>query len=42
MDFAAATKFNSFFYKLVQTVADADNRPHWLDASTYKPKMQSE
>jgi hypothetical protein len=42
MDFEAATKFNSFFYKLVQTVADADNRPHWLDASAYKPKPQSE
>jgi hypothetical protein len=39
MDFDAATKFNSFFYKLVQTLADADERPHWLDNSPYKAKV---
>lgn len=38
MDFDAATKFNSFFYQLVQTVADADQRPAWKAGSPYAPK----
>ncbi len=29
MDFAAAGKFNRFFYKLAEAVADADARPAW-------------
>jgi hypothetical protein len=33
MDFEAATKFNSFFYKMVETLADADERPRWLNAA---------
>ena len=38
MDFEAATKFNSFFYKLTQAVADSDTRPTWSEASPYRPK----
>ena len=38
MDFDAATKFNSFFYSLVETVANADQRPSWKPASPYAPK----
>jgi len=30
MDFEAAGAFNRFFYKLAETVADADQRPVWL------------
>jgi hypothetical protein len=30
MDFAAAAKFNAFFYRLVGAVADADARPHFI------------
>jgi Zn-dependent M28 family amino/carboxypeptidase len=30
MDFDAAGKFNRFFYKLAETVADADEKPTWL------------
>ena len=29
MDFDAAGKFNRFFYKLAETVADADQKPSW-------------
>lgn len=29
MDFEAAGKFNRFFYKLVESVADADAKPQW-------------
>jgi hypothetical protein len=32
MDFEAAGKFNRFFYKLAETVADADQKPAWLKA----------
>ena len=38
MDFAAAAKFNAFFYKLTQTVANAEQRAQWSNASPYKPK----
>ena len=38
MDFAAAAKFNAFFYKLTETVADADSRARWSDTSPFKPK----
>jgi len=38
MDFDAATKFNSFFYKLTAAVANADARPSWTPASPYAPK----
>jgi hypothetical protein len=30
MDFAAAAKFNAFFYRLVEAVADAEERPHFI------------
>lgn len=30
MDFAAAAKFNRFFYRLVEAVADADERPRFV------------
>jgi hypothetical protein len=32
MDFEAAGKFNRFFYRLVETVADADQKPAWTPA----------
>jgi Zn-dependent M28 family amino/carboxypeptidase len=32
MDFQAAGKFNRFFYKLAESVADADDKPAWLKA----------
>ncbi|HEX5377938.1 MAG TPA: M28 family peptidase [Phenylobacterium sp.] len=38
MDFGAAAKFNSFFYKLTQAVADADTRPTWKPESAYRPR----
>jgi hypothetical protein len=40
MDFAAARKFNSFFYRLVEAVADADARPSILPASPYRPRSK--
>jgi hypothetical protein len=33
MDFEAAGKFNRFFYKLAENVADADDKPAWLKAA---------
>jgi hypothetical protein len=38
MDFEAATKFNAFFYKLTETVADAPDRPAWNPDSPYRLK----
>jgi hypothetical protein len=38
MDFIAAGKFNRFFYKLAETVADADARPSWAAGSKLAPK----
>lgn len=38
MDFEAAARFNSFFYQLVEAVADADARPSFTADSPYKPK----
>ena len=38
MDFEAAGAFNRFFYKLVETVADAPQRPTWTPGSRYAPK----
>ncbi|HEX3367326.1 M28 family peptidase [Phenylobacterium sp.] len=32
MDFEAAGKFNRFFYRLAESVADADDKPTWLKA----------
>jgi hypothetical protein len=31
----AAAKFNDFFNKLVETLANADDRPHWKPGSTF-------
>ncbi|WP_304190255.1 M28 family peptidase [Phenylobacterium aquaticum] len=38
MDFDAATRFNSFFYKLTAAVADAEARPSWTPGSPLAPK----
>jgi len=35
VDFKAAGDFNRFFYKLVERVADAAERPAWKPASPY-------
>jgi len=40
MDFAAAGKFNRFFYRLAETVADADQRPAWEPGSRLAPKAR--
>ena len=43
IDFAAAAQFNQFFYKLVETVADAEQRPQMLAGSRFakaKPLTQ--
>jgi hypothetical protein len=41
MDFAAAAKFNIFFYRLAEAVADARERPCWTSASPYAPKSEA-
>ena len=38
MDFIAAGKFNRFFYKLAETVADADAAPTWTPGGKLAPK----
>jgi len=38
MDFDAATKFNTFFYRLVDTIADAPTRPEFLPNSQFLKK----
>jgi Zn-dependent M28 family amino/carboxypeptidase len=38
MDFEAAGKFNRFFYKLAEAVADADAKPSWTPGSGLAPK----
>jgi hypothetical protein len=38
MDFQAAAKFNSFFYRLVEAVADAPARPSFAPGSNYRPR----
>ena len=38
MDFEAAGAFHRFFYKLVETVADAPTKPTWNPASRFAPK----
>jgi hypothetical protein len=38
MDFEAAAKFNTFFYRLAEAVADAPERPSWTPGSAYAPK----
>jgi hypothetical protein len=40
MDFEAARKFNDFFYRLVEAVADADMRPAFTAASPYRARSQ--
>ena len=35
---AAAAKFNNFFDKLVETLANAPERPKWKAGSAYAPK----
>jgi hypothetical protein len=38
MDFKAAGAFHRFFYKLVETVANAPARPTWNPESRFAPK----
>lgn len=38
VDFEAARQFNSFWYALVEAVANADDRPSWSPTSPLKPK----
>jgi hypothetical protein len=38
IDFAAAAKFNLFFSRLVDSVANADRKPAWKPGSQYAPK----
>jgi Peptidase family M28 len=38
IDFGAAAKFNTFFSKLVDEVANAEDRPRWKPGSQYAPK----
>lgn len=38
MDFAAARTFNTFFYGLVERLANAATRPGWKPDSPYRPK----
>jgi hypothetical protein len=38
IDFKAAADFNTFFYRLTATVADADARPAFLPGSSFKPR----
>lgn len=40
MDFAAAAKFNAFFYRLVQAVADEGARPTFTAASPYRARSK--
>jgi hypothetical protein len=40
MDFATAARFNSFFYRLVEAVADADERPAILPESPYRARSK--
>lgn len=37
MDWTAASRFNSFFYRLVDRVADQPSGPSWLPGSALKP-----
>ena len=41
MNWAAAGKFNRFFYALVGTVANADAPPHWKPGSALAPAARS-
>jgi hypothetical protein len=38
LDFQAAADFNRFFYRLTETVADADERPAFKAGSSLKPR----
>jgi Zn-dependent M28 family amino/carboxypeptidase len=38
IDFGAAAKFNTFFSRLVDAVANAEERPRWRSGSQYAPK----
>jgi hypothetical protein len=40
IDWAAAGKFNRFFYRLVSTVADSDARPQWSPGSALAPRAK--
>jgi Zn-dependent M28 family amino/carboxypeptidase len=38
MDFQAATRFDVFFYRLIETIANAEKRPEFLPGSPLAPK----
>jgi hypothetical protein len=40
-DPAAAAKFNDFFGRVVERLADAAERPRWKEGSPYAPKMKA-
>jgi len=40
VDFDAAAKFDQFFYKLTETVADSPERPAFKPGSAFAPKVQ--
>ena len=42
MDFQAAGAFNRFFYKLAETVADADAKPGWIKPPPAPPPPRAE
>jgi len=39
IDWGAATKFNSFYYGLVERVANGDGKPAWKEGSTLRESM---
>ena len=41
VDFDAAAKFDQFFYKLTETVADSPERPAFKAGSSFAPKVQA-
>jgi hypothetical protein len=41
VDFDAAAKFDQFFYKLTETVADSPERPAFKPGSSFAPKVQA-
>jgi hypothetical protein len=38
VDFAAAAKFDQFFYRLARKIAHDDPAPGWKTGSPYRPK----
>jgi hypothetical protein len=38
MDFHAATRFDVFFYRLIETIANGEKKPEFLPGSSLEPK----